>query len=105
MKSVSHSFYTSREWKRCRGEYLRTHPFCEECLLQGRYTPATHVHHIQFLDRETVEDPKIALNFENLEAVCHECHNKIHFGNIERRYKVDEMGRIAPLFDFDNRLK
>ena len=106
LKSISSSFYKSREWKRCRADYLNAHPFCENCLRKGRYTPATHVHHIIFLNRENVENPAIALSFDNLMAVCHNCHNEIHFKNeTTRRFTVGSDGHISPLFDDDTKTR
>ena len=97
MKSHDGTFYKSKAWRNCREEYLRLHPFCEECLKEKKYTPATHVHHKIILTTENINDPKITLCFDNLEAVCMECHNHIHFGKSERRYTVDEYGRVSPL--------
>ena len=71
-------------------------PFCEECMKRGEYTPANLVHHRIHLNESNINDPSITLNFENLEAVCTECHNKIHYGT-EKRYKVDEQGNVIAL--------
>ena len=100
MKSLDGSFYKSTAWKRCREEFLKTHVWCEECLKENKFTPATHVHHKTFLNAQNVNDPTIALCFDNLEAVCHDCHNKIHFGKAKKRYVVDEWGRISPHSDY-----
>ena len=100
MKSLNGKFYKTTAWKRCREDYLKTHVWCEECLKENRYTPATHVHHKVFLNEGNVNDPSISLNFDNLEAVCHECHNKIHHGKSTKRYKVDEWGKVSPLSEY-----
>lgn len=94
MKSIDSSFYKSRAWKGCRSEYLRLHPLCEECLKNGIYTPASHVHHKIFLNNDNVNDPSVSLNFDNLEAVCMECHNRIHFSKGKKRYMTDDLGRV-----------
>lgn len=99
MKSINGTFYNSIAWKRCRAEYLRLNPFCEECLKEFRFTPATHVHHKIFLNAKNVNDPAISLNPDNLEAVCLDCHNKIHFKQGKRRYIVGEGGKILPRSD------
>ena len=49
---------------------------CERC---GR--PAQICHHKKWLDGSNVHDPNVALNPDNLEAVCIECHNAIHSGD------------------------
>lgn len=103
MKSISSKFYKSPAWRACREGYLRQHPFCEECLKRGEYTPATHVHHKTWLNEDNVKDPAVALSWDNLEAVCIECHNKIHFaGKSNRRYTVRADGSIAPLSRNEN---
>jgi len=46
---------------------------CERCG-----APAVICHHKKWLDDVNVHDPKISLDFENLEALCQECHNAEH---------------------------
>lgn len=96
MRSADKAFYNSKAWKTCRQAYLHLHPLCEECLKRGEYTPACHVHHKIFLTKQNQYDPKIALNFDNLEALCQECHNRIHAGTIEyaKRYTIDHEGNV-----------
>ena len=103
MKSISPSFYKSPEWKACRHGYLQLHPLCEECLKAGEYTPATHVHHKIWLNETNVRDQAISLNWDNLEAVCIKCHNRIHnAGEHQRRYTVSEDGKVSPLSQSDD---
>lgn len=72
----------------------QAHHLCENCLRRGIYKPAEIVHHIIEIDPVTIERPEIALNFDNLEAVCRDCHNDIH-GSYGRWYKVNEAKREA----------
>lgn len=97
MRSIEHEFYKSREWQRCRESYLQSVGyFCERCKAKGKYTPAKIVHHKTYLNEGNYKDPSVALNFDNLESLCQECHNKEHFAdNYERRYEVDESGRLV----------
>ena len=37
------------------------------------------VHHKCYIDTSNVFDSNITLNFENLELLCLDCHNKEHF--------------------------
>lgn len=67
---------------------------CERCLKRGLYVPGEIVHHIVELTPENINDPDVALNWNNLELVCRDCHGDAHRG-FERRWKVDEMGRVA----------
>lgn len=78
-KAFARKFYSSKAWQECRNEYMkRAHYLCENCLRKGIYKPAEIVHHIIEIDPITIERPEIALNFDNLEAVCRECHNEYH---------------------------
>ena len=72
----------------------RAHYLCENCLRKGIYKPAEIVHHKIEIDPITVERPEIALNFDNLEAVCRDCHDEIH-DNRGRWAKVNENKRKA----------
>ena len=94
MKDWAESFYNSTAWKKCRSSYLEhVGGLCEECLMLGLYTPAELVHHITPLTPANINDPAVSLNYANLRAVCRECHAKAH-GARQRRYKVDELGRV-----------
>ena len=80
----------------------QAHYLCECCLRQGIYKPAEIVHHVIELDPITIENPEIALSFDNLEAVCRECHNKYHDNrgrwsmiNERRRQKRDASNRYV----------
>lgn len=78
-KAFARKFYSSKAWQDCRNEYMkRAHHLCENCLRKGIYKPAEIVHHIIEIDPITIEHPEIALNFDNLEAVCRDCHDEYH---------------------------
>ena len=67
-------FYNSKEWRRVSAAYMSSKLYvCERC---GR--PAQICHHKKWLDDSNVHDPETALNFDNLEALCIECHNAEH---------------------------
>ena len=109
-KEFARKFYSSKAWQECRNEYMkRAHYLCENCLRKGIYKPAEIVHHIIEIDPITIERPEIALNFDNLEAVCRECHDMYHdnrgrWSEVNRkkreardqaqRYVVGENGKI-----------
>lgn len=95
MKEFARAFYKSKAWQDCRNGYMqKVHGLCENCLKQGIYKPAQIVHHIVELTPENINDPRIALSWDNLRAVCRECH-AIEHGAHDRRYKVDDMGRVS----------
>lgn len=95
MKPYAVAFYKSKAWKDCRAAYIsKVGGLCEDCLAEGRFTPAEIVHHVTEITPENIGDPAVTLNFSNLRAVCRECHAKEH-GARPRRYKVDEIGRVV----------
>ncbi|EKU45385.1 HNH endonuclease [Staphylococcus massiliensis] len=74
-KSIASSFYKSKKWVKCRNAYMSSqHHICERC---GEL--ATICHHKEWLNETNVNDPYITLSWDNLEALCHECHNAEHF--------------------------
>lgn len=85
-RSTSRQFYWGPKWQKERAIYRREHPFCERCLKEGIYKPADLVHHKEYLDDAKAKDARIALNFDNLESLCADCHNKEHHkGQIRRK--------------------
>lgn len=61
-----------RAWRRIRDQYVKTHPFCEECFKRGILVPVDEVHHIVPVSRGGTNNPS------NLMSLCKSCHNKIH---------------------------
>lgn len=97
-------FYHSPAWKRTRDSYMRLgQGLCEPCLRKGRYTPAAIVHHKVHLSPQNINDPKITLDYANLERVCRECHADKHpeiYGESrlrKPRCAFDEDGNVVPL--------
>lgn len=73
-KYGNEAFYNSKKWRRVSAAYLSSkHYLCERC---GK--PAQICHHKKWLNESNVNNPEIALNFENLEALCIDCHNAEH---------------------------
>lgn len=67
------SFYKTSWWKKHREAFLVSHPYCEECLKNGKHKLAYTVHHSQgFCDWSTFCD------VSKWEAVCASCHSQIH---------------------------
>ena len=80
-KEYSKSFYKSKEWIKCRNSYITfVHGLCECCGKPGKI-----VHHKKKITPMNINDPDITLNYDNLEYLCLDCHNKEH--NIEREKK------------------
>ena len=88
------AFYHSKAWLNCRAEYLSSvGGLCERCEAKGIIRPARFVHHKEYISLDNIQNPEILLSFDNLEALCFDCHNLEHFKNM-KRYKVDEFGRV-----------
>lgn len=78
-QAFSKSFYSSAAWQDCRNEYMKCARYlCEDCMARGIYKPAKEVHHIEELTPENIYRPEISLNFNNLVALCKECHKARH---------------------------
>lgn len=68
------AFYKGKAWRRVSAAYMSSKAYiCERC---GK--PAQICHHKTWLNGINVNDPNIALSFDNLEALCIECHNAEH---------------------------
>lgn len=77
MKNFAKKFYHSKEWTNTQKLYKQSkHGICERC---GRTNKIMIVHHKLALTPYNIDNPDIALNFNNLELLCIDCHNKEHF--------------------------
>lgn len=98
-------FYRNPAWLKMRQIALsRDNGLCVRCLKNKRIVKADVVHHIVHL----TQDFSKALQLDNLECLCHSCHNKEHdekgYGdkqslfkkNIRRGLKFDEDGNVIP---------
>lgn len=78
------SFYRSREWESLRKQITLSRIdeqgdlCCEHCKKPIIHAYDAICHHVQELDEANVHDPSIALNPENIQVICHRCHNKAH---------------------------
>lgn len=71
VRSAAGRGYNSR-WQKVRKRYLQSHPLCEECMKQGRYTKATVVDHIV----PHRGDQKLFWDESNWQALCKACHDR-----------------------------
>ena len=70
-----HKFYHSKEWQRMSAYIMRRdHYECQVCRQNHKLTRASQVHHIIHLE----DNQSLALDEDNLEAVCIQCHNILH---------------------------
>ena len=76
-KDYAKGFYNSRAWKRTQAAYMESrHYVCERCGGMARI-----VHHIKYITPVNISQPEIALDWDNLEALCIDCHNQEHMGS------------------------
>ncbi len=61
-----------RAWKRIRDSYVKSHPYCEICMKEGRVVPVEEVHHILPLAEGGTHAR------DNLISLCKSCHARIH---------------------------
>jgi 5-methylcytosine-specific restriction endonuclease McrA len=78
MKPWAKSFYKSKAWRQCRDAFFASrYGLCERC---GK--PGVIVHHKIKLTPSNINDPTVTLNWNNLELLCQDCHNKEHGGSV-----------------------
>ncbi|WP_036574766.1 HNH endonuclease [Oceanobacillus picturae] len=69
------AFYKSTKWQRVRAVALaRDKGLCQRCLKRGNIRQAQVVHHII----EVRDDWEQRYGLDNLESLCHGCHNAEH---------------------------
>lgn len=79
MKPWAEQFYNSDAWRSCRDAFLQSKGYlCERCSTPDDPVAAKIAHHKTYLTKQNVNDPYIALSWDNLEALCQDCHNKEH---------------------------
>ena len=97
-KEYAKKFYRSKAWLRCRAGFISSvNGLCQRCLEKGKYTPGYIVHHVRPITPENIGDPRITLNWGNLEYLCRECHNITHYGTGATRedLKFNEYGELV----------
>lgn len=91
-KGFAHDFYKSWAWIKCARAYKASKGgLCERCWKKGLIVPGEEVHHRTRLTPENIQNPKIALNWENLELLCKDCHLEEH---TKIRWRVDPTGHV-----------
>lgn len=77
-------FYSSKAWLKCRNAVIADWLardgalYCSECGKEILGAGEAILHHVTPLNENTVGDPDIALNPDNLTIVCRDCHNAEH---------------------------
>ena len=94
-------FYSSWAWRKCRDGYVKYKGgLCEECLRKGIINAGSRrrpleVHHRIRLTPENITDPGVALNWDNLQLLCKDCHDAQHEApERQRRWRIGEDGSV-----------
>ena len=97
MKPWAEQFYNSDAWRTCRETFLQSKDYlCERCSTPHDPVAAKIAHHKIYLTKQNINDPYIALSWDNLEALCQDCHNKEHHRSTrKKRYAFDEQGNLV----------
>ena len=95
------AFYNGMKWRNMRSYIKEKNNYeCQECKRQGKVSLDIYeknkndrkkiklvVHHI----KELKVYPELALDEDNLETLCVECHNKIHDRHFKSNFKQREV--------------
>ena len=65
------AWYSSKSWTKLRRAYIARYPLCRICSDNGFVRSADVVDHIV----ERKDDDSKRLNWDNLQSLCHSCHN------------------------------
>ena len=99
-KEFAKTFYASKAWRSCRCSYINRRisidgGLCERCKTRTGYI----LHHKTMLTPFNITDTSVTLNHCNLEYVCKECHDGIHYSDIhglKPSAVFDENGQVIP---------
>lgn len=92
-KEYAEPFYKSTSWRKTRNSYfIKQCGLCERCGNSGKI-----VHHKIYITPKNINEPSITLNWDNLELLCQDCHNKEHISsdNIDKSLMFDTEGNIV----------
>lgn len=89
---LTEPFYLSTRWRAFRAWYIGKHPLCEQCLTEGRETPAQMVDHIDEL--KSGGDPTTE---ENAMSMCWKCHGikTANAANHRKGYGFNRVGSFG----------
>lgn len=94
-KEFAKAFYKSKAWLDCREGFIKSvYGLCSRCDRPGYI-----VHHKELLTPQNISDPNVTLNWDKLEYLCQDCHNKEHMSNhdkvIREGLTFNECGEIV----------
>ena len=88
-------FYHSKAWRNTQAAYMTSQCYvCERCGGVARV-----VHHKRYITPQNISDPYVTLDWNNLEALCMDCHNAEHNGGTicAKGLKFDKDGNVIKI--------
>ena len=91
-------FYKSKAWLKCRDGFIKSvYGLCNRC---GK--PGYIVHHKEVLTPANINNPYVTLNWNKLEYLCLDCHNKEHnskYSSVQCGLRFDDEGNLIETSD------
>lgn len=101
-KEFSKPFYHSRQWQDTRKAFISYRTAIDGGVCQICHSNIGKiVHHKTELTPDNIDNPAIALSFNNLQYVCHDCHMMLHDVHISKgkrqhkRFVINADGTIS----------
>lgn len=79
-RRVYNGLMNRKEWRELRKRKLQEFPYCELHEERGMKVRATCVHHKKEVESaQTYEEMmRLCYDYDNLQALCNECHHRLH---------------------------
>lgn len=91
-REFAKKFYNSAAWVKTSKAYAASRLFiCERC---GQPAKKYVVHHKRYLTPQNINDPMVALSWDNLQLLCLDCHNATHHAKQKRKIFFDSSGQV-----------
>lgn len=101
-REFAKKFYNSAAWIKTSKAYAASKLFiCEKC---GEPATKYIVHHKKYLTPQNINDPMIALSWDNLQLLCLDCHNKTHRAKAKRKIIFSDDGQVVGVRDHPPRM-
>lgn len=102
-KPYAKKFYNSKQWQKCRYSFIAKRRTIDGAMCQHcKEVPGYIVDHIKEIDIININDPLITLNHDNLQYLCHECHNIKTFRKyspLREGFGFDDEGNLIQVGD------
>ena len=93
-REFTQGFYGKGAWRKLAEYYKKKKIYCERCMRNGEIVVGEIVHHKIHLSPSNYRDPDIALNENNLELLCRNCHALEHAKQGKGRWRIDKDGNL-----------